>query len=224
MPDYRWVRLQLLKGAAVLATLTASAAVSFSVTRAARPEALPPTAKRGGATEALDRARRSYPSGDHLVAYVLLSHRCPFSRDKTTQAAVAQIRSSLKTLEGREYAKVSVVGVAVEYDLNAGFEYLRGLQRSARAFDELSIGRGWLNDFVTALVWRGGFAQPATPSVVVLRRRVDASAYPQISVGPDSLLLSVRGRPDLVSWVAQGTPIRSDWHLRLTGHTEAVSR
>ena len=224
MPNYRWVRPRLLQGAAVLAALTASSALSFSVTRAARREAVPPAAKGGGATQALDRTRRSYPSGDHLVAYVLLSHRCPFSRDKTTQTAVAQIRSSLKTLEGKEYAKVSVVGVAVEYDLNAGFEYLRDLQRSAPAFDELSIGRGWLNDFITALVWRGGFAQPATPSVVVVRRRVDASAYPQMSVGPDSLLLSLRGRPDLVSWVAEGTPIRSDWHLRLAGHTEAATR
>jgi hypothetical protein len=195
------------KVAALLAAAGASAGASYVVAGAAAGAASPRSVASVDTAVRAAMVRRQYPSGDHLVAYVLLSHLCPFSSEPGTQQAVAALRDSLKRFEGHPYAKVSVIGVSIESDLDAGFAFLRDLQRTSRAFDELSIGGGWLNGVVTTLVWREAAAAAATPTVIVVRRRVHAEQYPLIRVDSDSLLVRIRGRPTLIDWVARGTPV-----------------
>ena len=202
-------RPQLVRGVVLVGTLVSSLALSYGTTRALRERGRPraPTAEDSAAARA--RIRRAFPSGQHLVAYVLLSHRCGFCAEKGTQRAISALRSSLATHQGGTYAKITVVGVAIDNDLDAGVKFLRGMNHeSSPAFDELSVGGSWLNQFITQLVWRGGLAQAATPSVVLVERTVDASGYPShIAFEQDSLVLRITGRDSLITWVNAGTPV-----------------
>jgi hypothetical protein len=111
-------------------------------------------------------------------------------------------------LQPGEFAQVSVVGVAIDEDLAAGIEYLGKLGPRGEVFDEISVGRSWMNEFVTGFVWRAGIAEPEVPQLLLVERQVDAAAYPRhIVIRPDSVLLRITGRNDLMAWVEQGTPL-----------------
>lgn len=197
-----WYRAALIVFVVGFSTLT-----SYGVTRAWRGNSgrdlqLSATAGVGADTS----HRTPFRSGRYLVAFVLLSSECGFSTEKETKKAIPALRASLHASQGKAFAKVSVVGIAIDDDLDVGMRYLQSLGRSV--FDELSVGGSWLNELVTALVWRNGVATPETPQVVLVERRVDASEYPRnIDVQRDSVLLKVTGRDDLIAWVNHGTPL-----------------
>lgn len=196
--------------AALLAVILAPLLVSYGATRAvASALRHPPAAPEDSATRAA-RIRRAFPSGPHLVAYVLVSHRCGFCAEKHTKEALGHLRSSLAASARGRFAKVTVIGVALDRDVEGELDYLHSLGHHAPPFDELSVGGSWLNEFVTQLVWRGGVIEARTPTVVLVQRDVDASRYPDlIRVAPDSVLMRVVGRDSLLAWVKAGTPIRS---------------
>src|SRR6266853_3065902 len=119
-----------------------------------------------------------FTSGRYLVAVVLLSSECGFCTEENTKRAVRQVRASLRASQGKAFASVSVVGVAIDPDLRAGLRYLKSLEQSEPVFDELSVGGSWLNQVLTPLVWRDEVAKPQVPEVVLIERRVDATGFP----------------------------------------------
>jgi hypothetical protein len=188
---------RVLRGAGIVSTLALTTLISFGATRVARGSR---------ATGNGPRPHYEIPSGRHLVAYVILSSRCGFCTEPTVRGALARIRDSLMANNASRYANISVVGVAIDGNIGKEFDYLREL--GPRAFDELSVGGSWMNSFITQLVWRDRSAEPATPSVVIVEREVDASAAPRnVEVYPDSLVLHVSGRDSLISWVDHGARI-----------------
>jgi len=203
----RWT--QLRRTVVLVSVVTVSVIGSYGVTRAWRGNSargLP--SEPGNGTSADTSYRSPFPSGRYLVALVLLSSECGFCAEKGTKKAIRQLRDSLHASAGKAFARVSVIGIAIDNDPGAGVRYLQSLGPSGAVFDELSAGGGWLNEFVTALVWRDGVATPEVPQVVLLERRVDASGFPRyIDVQADSLLLKVTGRDSLIAWINQGTPL-----------------
>jgi hypothetical protein len=188
----------------MLPVLVLSIVASYGVTSAWRRHA------RGRpATSGADSAHKSlFPSGRYLVAYALLAGDCGFCTEKGTRRAIRALRASLRTSQGASFARVAVVGVAIDEDVVAGIRYLKSLGGRGEVFDQLSVGGSWLNDPVTALVWRTGMATPEVPQIVLLMRAVDAGGYPRhIDVQRDSMLLRVAGRDDIIAWVDQGTPL-----------------
>lgn len=178
--------------------LAASTAVSFGVTRLGRSLVLDTPASTVPA-EAL-RPR----SGGHLVAYVILSNKCAACQDDRTKRAVKSLRDSLRSSHAAAFVRVSVVGVDIE-GVESGVEYLGSF---GTAFDELSVGGAWMNHILTTVVWRNALAPAATPTVVLVRRDVNAHRYPHdIAIDDDSLILSVSGRDSLIRWVNAGTPL-----------------
>ena len=201
----REVRLALTVGAVALAT----ASLSFGVSREVPSSLVSRIAHRGYA-----RSRDSFPyvagpSGRYLVAFLLLSSECGLCREKGTESAIHKLRATLVASHGGAFARVSVIGIAVDQDGNAGFGYLRSLGKVGDTFDQVSVGGTWLNELVTNLVWRRGVASPAVPQVVLVQRTIDMGQYPDnIGVTPDSLLLDVLGRDSLIAWVGHGAPLR----------------
>jgi len=193
----RW----FLAAVVIATTFTAS----FFVTKALRT-----TAGRDslGVHEDSLRAVQSFASGRHLVALVFLSSHCGFCTEKQMKAGLRKMRSALLAANAYKYSKISVVGIAVDQDIHDGFDYLAKLGPIGEVFDEVSIGRGWLNQFVTEIVWREGIGQPSTPQVVLLTHLVNASNFPRfIDIGQDSVVRVIRGRDSLLAWISAGTPI-----------------
>lgn len=197
------------RAAALVAVVGLSTLGSYRLTQALRADAAANLAPRATANTRADTSPRSpFPSGPYLVAYVLLSSRCGFCTEKGTKKAISQIRDSLRASIGEAFARVAVIGVTIDDDLNAGIEYLQDLGPSNGVFDEVSVGGGWLNQFITSMVWRDGVASPEVPQVLLFRRQVDASGFPRhIDVQPDSLVLRIAGRDELIRWVSNGAPL-----------------
>ncbi|HEX7090989.1 MAG TPA: hypothetical protein VF192_12685 [Longimicrobiales bacterium] len=153
-------------------------------------------------------ARNLFPSGEYLVAFALLASDCGFSSEAELMKAVRVMRDSLRASHGTRYADISVIGVALDEDIDAGLRYLRDLMRTSESFDQISVGGTWLNEYVAQLVWRRGITIAATPQVILIRRLVDATSYPQaIHVQADSVLGVIAGRDDIIAWVNAGTPL-----------------
>jgi len=148
-----------------------------------------------------------FASGEYLVAYVLMSSECRFCTDPNTQAALRNLRTTLRASSRGRYANVSVVAVALSDDQNRELQFIQGLGKPGEAFDELSVGGSWMNELVSQLVWRDGFGLPVVPQLVLVERRVDARSYPKhVDVGAESLLYRASGDA-LVKWVTEGAPL-----------------
>jgi hypothetical protein len=143
-------------------------------------------------------------SGTYLVAYVLVSSDCGWCAQKSTKDALRLLRDSLAASQRGKFAALSIVGVALDEDVEAGMKYLHELNQP-KVFDQVSLGGIWLNELVLSLVWRQGPAKPALPQIVLVRRYVDTSKYPDyIQVNPDSTLATVVGRDSIVAWIHGG--------------------
>jgi hypothetical protein len=166
--------------------------------------AVPKTPSRPG-----QPVRRTNPfvSGQYLVAYVLMSSECGWCKDPTTEDAVRAIRDSLAHAYNGRFARVSVIGISIDSDVNAGVSYLEQLG-GAKSFDQISVGGVWLNELVQSLVWKDGAGKAAAPQVILVRRKIDASRYPDfIEIDRDSVLQDIIGRDSLVAWVRGGVPL-----------------
>jgi hypothetical protein len=121
---------------------------------------------------------------------------------------VGRVKEVLWASHRAAFDSIRVIGVAIGQDLEGGAEYLSSFGPLGTTFDELSIGGGWLNSFVVDLMWRGGYASPAVPEILVVQRKIDATAYPShIGVEDDSLLLAVEGRDSVLAWISRGAPL-----------------
>lgn len=191
-----------LRVLAILVVIGASLAASFGVTRIGRQVVL----SRQWKADSSLRADSLIPaSGSYLVAYVMLSSGCAACRDERTKLVLRNLGDSLRSSHASAFARVLVIGVVIDRSFESGVEYLQDI---GPAFDEVSIGGGWLNQQVTNLVWRDALVRAAVPQVVLVERRVDASRYPHdMLVAGDSLVLSVAGRDSLTLWINGGTPL-----------------
>src|SRR5690606_33057748 len=91
--------------------------------------------------------------------------------------------------EGRKFGiQVTLIGVALDWDINAGLRFLQ----SAGRFDEISVGRNWLNSHAVSHIWRDLPGPPVIPQIVVVDRtvRVDNDF---ITISIDSVVSRVVG-------------------------------
>ena len=59
-------------------------------------------------------------------------------------------------------------GVALDWDVKAGYDYLQ----SVAEFDEISIGQSIVNEGAFRHLWEGEHVAPATPGLVVMKRDI----------------------------------------------------
>jgi hypothetical protein len=143
---------------------------------------------------------QEYPSGTYLTAYMIMSSKCHFCTSESAKAAIRGLRAAVRHAAGSRYAGVSVVGVAIDADMGSEIKFIQAVGGSS-AFDQISVGGGWLNQLLAKLSWQDGFAEPAVPEIVFTRRQVNSAGYPQmISIGPETLLFHKTGDGAL-AWI-----------------------
>ncbi len=151
-------------------------------------------------------------NGVHLVAFVITTSSCGWSTQPRTMGALGSIRERLRSVYGDKYARVGVVGVAIDDDPETGVAFLSDIAGGSvrTAFDQVVIGGSWLNEQIVRFVWREGVAEAATPQVIVLERIVDTSLYPSdytIGIGDDRIVANARGSSDIIQWLQHGLPL-----------------
>lgn len=151
-------------------------------------------------------------NGMNLIAFVLTASDCGWSSRPATMEAVGSIRDKMRSAHGVSYAQISVVGVALDRDLDAGLAFLSDLGKGEPdgAFDQIMVGGSWLNEQIVRFVWREGITEAASPQVVVIERPVNTESYlatSTIAVQSDRLLLNAIGSIEIMLWIDQGVPL-----------------
>lgn len=151
-------------------------------------------------------------NGTHLIAYVIAASDCGWSSQPGVITAVRAMRAQMASVHGGSYAQVSVVGVALDSDIDAGLRFLSdiGSRTPAGAFDQIIVGGSWLNEQIVRFVWRDGFTEAALPQVLVIERPVNTAPYllnRTLGVQDDKVVAREIGSRAIVSWLEGGVPI-----------------
>ena len=137
-----------------------------------------------GRREARDRpARGMLQDGTELVAVLAVASTCGFSTSPALPAAVAEATTALAKQAEQEGKHFVYVGVGLDDDPVEGFRFLRHFG----PFDEVLVGRGWLNMGSMAFMIRGIPGSLATPQLIVIERDIVAEEN-SISVTPDRII------------------------------------
>lgn len=150
--------------------------------------------------------------GMHLIAFVFASSECGWSSRPETMRAVKGIREAMRAVFDSTYARVSVIAVSTDTDLNIGLRFLRevGGGDLNGAFDQIMVGGSWLNEQAIRFIWRERIAEAGVPQIVVIERPVITASYmvsSTIGVLGDRLRANPVGSTAIMQWVQSGFPL-----------------
>jgi hypothetical protein len=140
--------------------------------------------------------------GTEIVAVFLVTEDCPAGStpgfDEELKRAIASLRSETRST-GRRFIYVGA-------GLSANTRRTREFMARFGPYDELVVGRGWLNSAAVYYMWRDIPGQARVPQLVILQRSIEV--LPEgTRVSPDSVLLRLSGVEAIRAWAAAGTPI-----------------
>lgn len=142
--------------------------------------------------------------GAEIVLVYFGSSDCMPCQDAGFKADLERAKVRLAARAEDEGKAFAAVGVALDWDVAEGFDFLQG----SGAFDEVAIGRNWENAAALAHLWRADGLDSraiAIPSLVVFERSVTA-AGPIAATEPD-YRFEVAGAIGLRDWVEAGLPL-----------------
>lgn len=141
-------------------------------------------------------------SGTELVVVYVGSTSCKASLEPGFADVVHSINDKVRAAAKRDGKLFSSVGVALDWSTNQGASYLTQFGD----FDEISVGRNWLNGSVVNFVWRDHPGPAATPMIVVFERDVvmDNEA---IKVSQERILKRVVGGDEIRAWLRLNAPL-----------------
>jgi hypothetical protein len=152
--------------------------------------------------------------GTNLVVYFLTSSTCGWSKLLSESQRVRSLRTRVQSAHAASYAKITLVAVGVDDELDAGLKSLQDLssQNLESAFDQIMVGGGWLNEQVVRVVWRERMMRPAIPQILAIERPVSTDAYlskQTIGVGEDKVVANLVGNDEIWRWLKDGLPLQT---------------
>jgi hypothetical protein len=137
-------------------------------------------------------------AGPHLLMVYVGSSDCAWSTDASLPGAVGAIRERLLQHARDQGMHAKFVGVSIDWDVDAGFEHLRGVGQ----FDEVSIGSNWANSWV--LRFNAAAPEQGVPAIYLLRQEMayhDDDRDALLLKETSSELLAVRrGLQPILAW------------------------
>lgn len=141
----------------------------------------------------LSKHKRRLRSGNELVLVLVGSSTCGASKEPLLPAALSSVGRYYEDSTRAHGETLVSVGVALDWDLNAGLNFLNAIG----SFDEISIGRNWLNSQAVSYFWRDHPGEPALPQLMLVRRQVDVSNQ-VIGVSRDTVIKRWVGVPAIL--------------------------
>ncbi|CAN5329386.1 hypothetical protein BH23GEM2_BH23GEM2_19320 [soil metagenome] len=157
----------------------------------------------GSSTNASSPEATLTPSeGTEIVAVFLATEDCLAAStpgfDEELKGAITRLRNETRSTDRR----FVYVGGALSNNTRRAREFMARFG----PYDELVVGRGWLNSTAVYYMWRDIPGGSRLPQIVILQRSVEV--LPEgIRISPDSVLLRVSGVEAIRAWAAAGSPI-----------------
>lgn len=141
-----------------------------------------------------------YATGTHLIFVFVAPSGDP---DEEHQEAVTQARSAMRSYAAGEGYLFATVGISYDWIVEEGLEQLGRFG----TFDEVIVGRGWLNTGIDVYVRQFG-GTPSVPQLVVFLQDVDVSSRPTVVREPRELFRAI-GANELQAWARSGFALPS---------------
>lgn len=152
----------------------------------------------------VEHSGRNLASGEEVVMVFVGSATCGFCTSPRMAPLVREAAASLRERATSEDAALVLVGVAMDWVPGQGWRFLQSILN----FDEVVIGRRWLNSEVVELVWDFPTAEAATPQIIVYRQTVvPPSEFVRASISREEPAIRVAGLKRIQSWVDAGCPL-----------------
>lgn len=148
-------------------------------------------------------ALASAPDADEELVVVFIGRStCGASRVTGLAERMRSLRDTAERRAREQGRRAVFVGVATDPVLADGLAFLEAFGR----FDEVIVGRGWLNHGLLRYVREDHPGPASIPQVVVYTRTV-TPAGTRMELGPETLLLRKVGVPAIRAWAEAGFPL-----------------
>lgn len=155
-------------------------------------------------------------SGSHLTLVVVAPTGDP---DAGYAAMIDSARNSMRRFARASGYQYSTIGVSDDWSIERGLKKLQTMG----PFDEIIVGRNWLNTGIESFVTDLG-GVPGVPQLFLGVREISTDTIP-FEYGAFRELLRLVGRSALMQWVEAGCPINADIGVRRwnQAHSKRVS-
>lgn len=157
--------------------------------------------------------RHHFPGGGSEVLLIFIStSTCTGNSEDRLDEVVRGMKVHLRDRVEPTNRAFFAVGAAAEWSIAQGVDYLlRGVSpgystKAFGAWDEIWVGRDWLNNAAVEHMWRGD-GRSTVPQLIVLERQVVLGER-GIEVGANTVLARVVGSKAIVEWFDRGLPFR----------------
>lgn len=149
-------------------------------------------------------ARQGLRTGDEIIVVFIGASFCGGTKRPGLKETVREMNRLLtERAHAVGYGSVTI-GVALDWSIEEGLSFLREFG----PFDEIAVGRNWLNVDAIRYIWKDLPGSPTLPQVVVVHRHVDVGAV-AVDVGVERLLVRKLGADRIEQWVSAGAVLPS---------------
>lgn len=110
------------------------------------------------------------------------------------EGAVSEIVENERAIARASGARLVTLGVSIDVDVEAGLRMLRRFG----PFDEVAVGRGWLNLGAYRYIWNDFPGHAGVPQVLISERR--AAGSPRVELSGERVLYRRAGGDALMHW------------------------
>ncbi len=143
-------------------------------------------------------------SGTELVMVYVGATSCGPCHSPELKSALEAAKVALAERAEREGKTFVAAGVALDYVVEEGVEFLA----SSGRFDEIVVGRNWLNSASLAHLWRSEGVEDRVvglPSVLVYEQEV--SFGEAVEASDPRYLVELKGADAIPAWAEAGAPL-----------------
>lgn len=145
--------------------------------------------------------------GGELVLVYIGSEFCGFSNRPDLPKIIDGIKREIKRKSDRINYSFTTIGIAQNIRVHDGLTHLSKFA----PFDEISTGRGWLNESLQKYVWKDIPGNAATPQVIIIKRKIDPirEKSKSVSIENEQVLIRKTGYKSIKRWHNNGAYIPS---------------
>ncbi|GIW51696.1 MAG: hypothetical protein KatS3mg081_1051 [Gemmatimonadales bacterium] len=137
---------------------------------------------------------------EELLAVLVISSDCRY--DAAFPNAIERLKVTLARRARATSRTFAAIAVVVDWSPRNAARFIKQFGQ----FDEILLGRNWLNTGVVRYVWRDLPGPPQVPQVIVVKRRVEVSER-SIHVGGEAEVVRKLGTTEILEWVEQNLPM-----------------
>lgn len=137
------------------------------------------------------------------LVYIGASWCAPCRRDSLKQT-LEELKLVLYDRAKEENMNYSVIGVSNDQSIQEGLELLN----STGYFDEVIIGKKWINSGSIDFIWDQKEVKPAVPQIIVFNRSLKFEEG--IIAGEKNIMVRKVGVREIDQWFEDGAPFNND--------------